>query len=61
VKLKNNGLQVVEQLPSGWAVTTLGEVLPIIYGKGLTKAKRDETGNCPVYGSSGKVGFIMKA
>ena len=56
MKLNKNELQSFEQLPQGWAVAPLGEVLPILYGKGLTKAKRDETGNCPVYGSSGQVG-----
>lgn len=44
------------RLPTGWVTATLGEVLPIAYGKGLTKAVRNETGNIPVFGSSGEVG-----
>ena len=45
------------ELPTGWAFTRLGDVLPILYGKGLTKKQRDTSGNIPVYGSSGIVGF----
>ena len=47
---KENGL------PSGWVQTTLGDVLPIQYGKGLVEAIRDPNGQVPVYGSSGIVG-----
>lgn len=48
-------------LPSGWATTKLKDVLPIQYGKGLVEAARDTTGNIPVYGSSGVVGFHSHA
>lgn len=60
-KLHNNSLQFFEKLPNGWAQTTLGEILPISYGKALTKAKRDESGNRPVYGSSGQIGSHAQA
>jgi len=56
MKLKFNDLQKIEIVPEGWTQTTLGEILPIKYGKGLTKEKRDETGSFPVLGSSGIVG-----
>jgi len=44
-------------LLEGWAETTLKNVLPIQYGKGLVEAHRDKDGHVPVYGSSGLVGF----
>lgn len=59
--MNKNSLQIFDSLPKGWTLTTLGEVLPINYGKGLTEANRDITGKCPVYGSSGKVGQHSKA
>ena len=43
-------------LPLGWAMTTLGEVLPLSYGKSLVEKVRDANGNIPVYGSSGMLG-----
>ncbi len=46
-----------QDLPHGWAATTLGGALPIEYGKGLTRSSRSETGRIPVYGSSGQVGW----
>ncbi len=44
------------RLPGSWASAKLGDILPIHYGKGLTKAKRNPEGDVPVYGSSGVVG-----
>jgi type I restriction enzyme S subunit len=44
-----------ESLPKGWAETTLGELLPISYGKALSASAR-RSGSVPVYGSSGVVG-----
>ncbi len=46
-----------QDLPHGWAATTLGGALPIEYGKSLTRSSRSETGRSPGYGSSGKVGW----
>jgi len=45
------------ELPGGWEWTTLGEIISLEYGKGLTKNKRRSDGNVPVYGSSGIVGY----
>ena len=59
--MNKHGLQIFKKLPTGWETTTLGEVLPILYGKGLTKAKRDNDGPYAVYGSSGQVGNHSKA
>jgi type I restriction enzyme S subunit len=53
VKLVNSPLGPI---PQGWSVTKLGEVLELAYGKAL-KAENRRTGNVPVYGSSGIVGF----
>ncbi|MDE1951178.1 MAG: restriction endonuclease subunit S [Betaproteobacteria bacterium] len=61
MKLNNNDLQSFEELPQGWAITTLGEILPLTYGKALKKETRDESGNVPVYGSSGQVGVHSNA
>ena len=40
----------------GWKDTTLGELITLEYGKGLTKKNRSGSG-FPVYGSAGVVGF----
>ena len=43
-------------LPDGWARASLGEVLPLGYGKALPERLRDSTGKVAVYGSSGRSG-----
>ncbi|HEX7331390.1 MAG TPA: restriction endonuclease subunit S [Pyrinomonadaceae bacterium] len=48
-------------LPDGWVEVTLGEVLPIQYGKGLPENARDSNGKVPVYGSNGIVGWHSEA
>jgi type I restriction enzyme, S subunit len=42
-------------IPKGWVVKKLGDILELKYGKALKKEERRE-GNYPVYGSSGIVG-----
>lgn len=49
------------ELPAGWDWSTLGETLPLIYGKGLVEAARDSSGDVPVFGSSGQVGVHNQA
>jgi type I restriction enzyme S subunit len=44
-----------DQLPRGWAVARLGDVLALKYGKALPDRDRDGSG-APVYGSNGIVG-----
>ncbi|MBL8199899.1 MAG: restriction endonuclease subunit S [Chromatiales bacterium] len=39
-----------------WTTGTLGELLPIKYGKSLPEKMRDASGTIPVFGSSGRVG-----
>jgi len=50
-----------EHLPPGWEQVSLGEILPLNYGRGLTKKQRDGTGVVPVFGSSGIVGTHSQA
>ena len=40
-----------------WRKTTVGEAAPFAYGKGLPRGKRNESGNVPVYGSNGIIGY----
>jgi len=46
---------------TGWQRATLGELLPIKYGKSLPEKFRDITGRHPVFGSSGQVGMHSSA
>ncbi len=47
----------LQDLPRGWAVAVLGDILPIKYGKALAAKNRVGSGSVPVYGSSGIVGM----
>ena len=44
------------EIPEGWEVTTLGELLELAYGKAL-KAEDRQDGPIPVFGSNGQVGW----
>lgn len=44
------------ELPEGWMWATLGQTLPLSYGKALPERDRKESGDYKVYGSSGVVG-----
>lgn len=44
-------------MPSGWGVSSIGQVLDFQYGKGKKKSERLEQGPVPVFGSNGVVGF----
>jgi len=44
------------EIPKGWEVKTLGELLELAYGKAL-KADNRQHGTVPVYGSNGQVGW----
>ena len=43
-------------VPAGWAIKTLGDLLELAYGKAL-KADERNGGNVPVHGSNGKIGW----
>lgn len=45
------------ELPDGWVWAKLGELVDFEYGHSLPKKKRDDSGETPVYGSNGIVGF----
>jgi type I restriction enzyme, S subunit len=49
------------RLPAGWAWASLGEILPLEYGKALPERLRDSTGKVAVYGSSGRIGWHTSA
>ncbi len=44
------------KLPNGWKECKLGQVIELLYGKGLREQDR-KPGNIPVYGSNGIVGY----
>ena len=44
------------EIPEGWAVKALGELLELAYGKAL-KAGDRKGGDVPVYGSNGQIGW----
>ena len=44
------------EIPEGWEVKALGELIELAYGKAL-KASDRKGGNIPVYGSNGQVGW----
>jgi type I restriction enzyme S subunit len=44
------------EIPEGWEVVRLGELLELAYGKAL-KAEDRRNGTIPVYGSNGQVGW----
>lgn len=47
-----------ENLPEGWRMGTLGEVVEIKYGKDYKQLSK---GNIPLYGSGGIMGFVNKS
>ena len=47
------------EIPEGWEVKPLGEVVELAYGKALRAADR-KGGHVPVYGSNGQVGWHDK-
>jgi len=66
VKFKFPGYEKVKmvdselsKIPEGWEVKNLGEIIVLEYGEALTAINRN-SGNIPVYGSSGLVGHHDK-
>ena len=45
------------EMPEGWEVKELRDLMELNYGKALKAADRKHHGNFPVYGSSGQVGW----
>ena len=50
------GKSELGEVPEGWGVRSLGELIELRYGKSLT-AKNRRNGDTPVYGSNGQVGW----
>ena len=48
------------EIPEGWRVRPISGILELAYGKAL-KADARETGNVPVYGSNGQIGWHSHA
>ena len=48
---------IQQDIPGSWAKAELGQILPLQYGKGLVAKNRVQTGNIPVFGSAGVVGY----
>ena len=48
-------------LPEAWTNAKLGQILPLKYGKGLVEKNRIQTGEIPVFGSAGVVGYHNQA
>lgn len=44
-------------MASEWLETTIGELVPFSYGKGLPDQRRNAAGTIPVFGSNGAVGL----
>ena len=47
----------VGEIPDGWRVTGLGDMIELAYGKPLKAANRRSDGRVPVYGSRGQIGW----
>ena len=62
MKIQEKGADyLVRSQAAEWQRGTLGELLPIKYGKSLPEKLRDTTGSHPVFGSSGRVGIHSAA
>ncbi len=49
------------EVPTGWTVSDLGEVVKFAYGKALKAKARDAAGKIPVFGSNGQIGWHDQA
>ena len=52
---------MTELLPSNWAISKVGDLCKVEYGKGLSKKQRVQTGAVEVYGSAGLSGYHNEA
>ncbi|MDI6724838.1 MAG: restriction endonuclease subunit S [Methanobacterium sp.] len=61
---KSGGGEMVDSelgdIPKGWKIVKVGDLIELIYGKGLTKNKRNP-GEIPVYGSNGITDYHNEA
>lgn len=52
---------IVGNMLSSWPIKRLGEVIELQYGKGIARHERDDTGEFPIYGANGVLGWTNKA
>lgn len=52
-------VKFIDDLPEGWKISKVGDVVEFAYGKALKEDIR-QSGNIPVYGSNGQVGWHNK-
>ncbi len=50
----------IGKVPTGWKVSSIGEIIELTYGKALKEEAR-YSGSIPVYGSNGQVGWHNEA
>lgn len=50
----------IDGMPEGWDIKPIGEILELAYGKALKEDNR-RSGNIPVYGLNGQIGFHDEA
>ncbi len=50
----------IGEVPEGWEVKGLGDLLVLAYGKALKADSRRHDGDVPVYGSNGQVGWGVR-
>lgn len=58
---KDSGVEWLEEVPTHWDVPLLKYVARLKYGDSLAADSRDDSGNVPVFGSNGTVGFHSSA
>ena len=49
------------EIPEGWTVSKLGDMIELAYGKALKAKARNATGGVPVFGSNGQIGWHDEA
>ena len=45
------------EIPEGWTVSVLGDMIGLAYGKALKATARNASGGVPVFGSNGQIGW----
>lgn len=48
-------------IPEGWTISELGDMIELVYGRALTAKARNAAGGVPVFGSNGQIGWHNEA
>ena len=59
VKMIDSGTDFAK-IPDGWEVKSIRDIFTVKYGKNLPKTKITESGEYPVYGAGGVIGFYSE-